>query len=622
MILSEDNIVTVDFETYYDVDYTLRKLSTSEYVRDPRFHAHCVGIKIGSAPTQVYSGEDIPAAIKAIDWSKYALLCHNTAFDGLILTERYGVKPAYYLDTLSMSRALHGTAIRHDLNTVAKIYKLQGKVRAKALNDTKGKLELSDEQLEALMGYCGDDTSDTYELFWRMFETHGYPDDELDMIDVTIRMFTEAILEVDHERAQRALEVETGKKVAALLLSGTTVEHLMSNQKFAELLKQRGYNPPMKLSPTTGELTYAFAKSDAGFQAIIEHPDEGIAALARARLAVKSTINETRAARLMEAGRDSFRLPVLLHYCGAHTTRWSGGNKLNLQNLPRGGELRKSILAPDGFVLVVADSAQIEARVNAWLAGEEQLLSAFRNKRDVYSEFASVAFGYPVDRKKKALDEHGKEYYPQFQEGFIGKTCILGLGYSMGWMKLKNTLEKDKVVIDPGTAQELVDRYRETYSNIPKLWKFMERVLAQMSVAQHGSYKCISWGDSYIQLPNGLKLLYPNLDVKAEGLASGDIRVHEASYHTTKGRSNLYGGLLTENVVQALARCIVGEQLLRINKRYRVVTTTHDEIVACVPAAEAKTALDFMIKEMSTPPTWAPDLPLAAEGGFDVCYSK
>src|SRR5690606_2260190 len=175
-------------------------------------------------------------------------------------------------------------------------------------------------------------------------------------------------------------------------------EDLMSNPKFAALLQQRGVDPPMKISPTTGKVTYAFAKSDLDFQALAKDPR--VADLCEARIRVKSTIGETRAVRFLEAGKDGMCLPILLNYSGTHTHRWSGGNKMNLQNLKRGGELRRSILAPDGHVIVVADSAQIEARVLAWLAGQDDVVEAFRNKCDLYSEFASFVFGYPVDRKK------------------------------------------------------------------------------------------------------------------------------------------------------------------------------------------------------------------------------
>ena len=338
-------IVTLDFETYYDKDYTLSgKMNTSEYVRDDRFHAHGVGIKVGNGKTLWYTGKNIPLALREIDWSKSAMLAHNTAFDGFICSQVYGIKPAFYLDTLSMARAAHGHHMRHDLDTIAKAHGLAGKVKRDALADTKGKQQLTDKEERALGAYCVDDVEDTYKIFWKLFD--HIPDEELQLIDLTLRMFCDPVLRIDIPRVQAELEREVGGKAAALLRSGASVEDLMSNEKFAELLRRAGVNPPMKISPSTGRLTYAFAKSDLDFQTLLQHPNEQVRALAEARIKVKSTIGETRAVRFLEAGKNGMCLPILLNYSGTHTHRWSGGNKRNLQNLTRGGELRRSILAP------------------------------------------------------------------------------------------------------------------------------------------------------------------------------------------------------------------------------------------------------------------------------------
>lgn len=319
-------IVTLDFETFYDKGYTLSgKINTSEYIRDDRFHAHGVGIKVGNGKTLWYTGKNIPLALREIDWARSALLAHNTAFDGFICSHVYDVKPAFYLDTLSMARAAHGHHMRHDLDTVAKAHGFAGKVKRDALADTKGKQQLTDKEERALGAYCVDDVDDTYKIFWKL---HNHiPDEELRLIDLTLRMFCDPVLSVDIPRVQAELEAEIGGKAAALLRSGASIEMLMSNDKFAELLKREGVNPPMKTSPSTGKPTYAFAKSDLDFQKLLQHSNKQVVALAEARLKVKSTIGETRAARFLEAGKDGMKLPILLNYSGAHTHRWSGGNK-------------------------------------------------------------------------------------------------------------------------------------------------------------------------------------------------------------------------------------------------------------------------------------------------------
>lgn len=604
-------IVTLDFETYYDKGYTLSgKINTSEYIRDDRFHAHGVGIKVGNGKTLWYTGKNIPLALREIDWSKCAVLAHNTAFDGFICSQVYGVKPAFYLDTLSMARAAHGHHMRHDLDTVAKAHGFAGKVKRDALADTKGKQQLTDKEERALGVYCVDDVDDTYKIFWKLFD--HIPDEELQLIDMTQKMFNDPILRIDIPRVQEELEKEVGGKTAALLRSGASVEDLMSNEKFAELLRRVGANPPMKISPSTGKPTYAFAKSDLDFQKLLQHSNKQVVALAEARLKVKSTIGETRAVRFLEAGKNGMCLPILLNYSGAHTHRWSGGNKMNLQNLKRGGELRRSILAPKGHVIVVADSAQIEARVLAWLAGQLDIVNAFAMKEDVYKLMASAIYGVPVDQVTK-------------DQRFIGKICVLGLGYGMGHMKLQQTLKQGvmgpPVDISIEECKRIVNIYRSRNYKIRQLWKIMDGIIASMLTGTHGEFGPLTYGKGYIQLPSGLFLQYYGLHGEAE-VRHDDLVVNEATYLTRQGRSKIYGGLLTENVVQALARCIIADQMLEISKKYRVVTMTHDEIVVVCPKKDAKKCLADMLKVMSTAPEWAEGLPLTAEGGYDTSYSK
>jgi hypothetical protein len=326
-------------------DYTLRKLSTSEYVRDERFKAQCVGIKIGDTPVVYIPDKNIEAALATIDWSSCALLGHHTQFDGFILTERFGHVPAYYLDTLSMGRALHSVGMGASLNALAEFYGLGNKL-PDVLDQTKGVLDWPPELMAKAGEYCMVDTQLCYDLFHAMLP--HFNRNELDLIDQTCRMFCEPVLVVDIPRAEAALAREKEEKAAKVAAAARDPLDLRSNVKFANVLRMFHVEPPMKISPTTGEPTYAFAKSDEGFQALMAHDDEAVRTLVEARLAVKSTLTETRAERLLTAGANGNRVPVYLKYYGAHTGRWSAGNKMNLQNLPRGSELRKSLLAPPG----------------------------------------------------------------------------------------------------------------------------------------------------------------------------------------------------------------------------------------------------------------------------------
>lgn len=606
------DVVTLDYETFYGKDYTLSgKINTSEYVRDDRFHVHGVAIKKGNGKTLWYTGRNIALALKEIDWSKTAMVGHNTAFDGFITSEVYGHKPAFYVDTLSMSRATRGHATRHDLDTVAKAFGHGGKVKRDALANTKDKVQLTKDEEAKLGGYAVDDVDDTYRIFWDMYP--HVPDDELRLIDITMRMFCDPVLEIDIPRVKAELENELGAKAAALLRSGAQVDDLMSNDKFARLLQAAGAQLPQKISPSTGKLTYAFAKSDLAFQDLMKNDNDKIRALCEARLKVKSTIGETRANRFLEAGRDGMKLPILLNYSGAHTHRWSGGNKMNLQNLKRGGELRRSILAPKGHVVVVADSAQIEARVLAWLSQQMDIVNAFANKEDVYKLMASAIYGIPVEEVTK-------------DQRFIGKICVLGLGYGMGPQKLQQTLKVGNmgpsVDISEDECRRIVQIYRQKNWKIKAFWKKMDQVITNMTLGIESKEGPLEVGKGFIRLPNGMFLQYFGLHGTAE-ITRDDLVMTETTYLTRTGRTKLYGGLLTENVVQALSRVIIAEQMLKIHDAgYRIVTMAHDEIVIVAKKKDAEKALDFMIKTMSTPPDWAPGLPLAAEGSYDTSYSK
>lgn len=931
-------LVTIDFETYYDAQYTLRKMSTSEYVRDPRFKAHMVGIKIGTRKTKVVPTAQIKTVLKSIDWKTHDLLCHHTQFDGFILSQHYGVVPRRYYDTLSMARALHSNDIGAGLDEVAQFYGKGNKI-AGVVDQMKGVLDLPKELYQDAAVYCANDVDLCLEIFKEMVPQMPKP--EMDLVHHTVAMFCDPVLLVDVPRVEKELQRELQEKEVLLLstigtpkqierrLKGATVDELKeearkkiaSNEGFAELLRAEGIDPPKKVSPAyfkhrdeSRKYAYAFAKTDLEFTALLEHPKKRIRDLVETRLSVKSTIGETRAERFLEAGKNGTRLPVYLRFYGAHTGRWcmkpetevltpngwvmmkswdgqdimqwapdrslswttpamnsfdfvgemirtnsihvcgaytpehtipawttghafkthtaegafgknirvpingiycgerrlsltaaeirllvavqadgniedstnrpirfkfrkirkmerlrwickdagvpldeyatlpertfsisrkhvpqwlwgaktfssellkftaeqrdvflselrywdgsvnsdyvhyttcckgnaemvatlaaldgkaanvntgvreapqstkytvtirersyahitsknwgaepyagkvycpttetgfflvrsegkifvtgnSAGNKMNMQNLPRGGELRRSILAPKGHVLVVADSGQIEARVNAWISEQDDLLQDFADQKegdtvDVYTKFASTVYGHEVTKDDK-------------EQRFVGKVGILGLGYSMGAPKLQSTLAVGAmgpaVFFDIGMCQKIVQAYRRKNNKIVQFWGLCGRIIEDMAAGRTGTYKCLSWEKERLWLPNGMALKYPGLKKVSNG------QYEEWTYLRKGIPTRIYGGLLCENIVQSLARIIVGDQLLAVAAKYRVATTTHDELVALARIAGGERAYKFMHKCMSTPPAWCADLPLSCEGGFDVNYSK
>lgn len=276
----------------------------------------------------------------------------------------------------------------------------------------------------------------------------------------------------------------------------------------------------------------------------------------------------------------------------------SGANKLNLQNLPRGSILRDSIMAPDGYMLVVSDLAQIEARVLAWLAGEEKVLEAFRNKRDLYSEVASQIFDRPVNKKDNP------------DERWVGKAAVLGLGYSMSAPKFQAYCALQGRKLDQGFCFSIVETYRKTYFHIPELWKLIQNnmhLLCQKQEKDVGPH--FTFYNDFIIMPSGRRLRY-------EGLHYDD---GEQAWRLNNGK-RVYGAMIVENLTQALSRDILAQQLLQIHHQYNVVMHTHDEIIACVPENQSEQALKDILTIMTTPPTWGPDLPLDAEAAIGKRY--
>lgn len=619
-------LITVDFETYYDKEYTLKKLSTSEYIRDERFEAHCMGIKHGNKQTRVYRGRDVQRVLEDINWSDRIFLGHHAQFDGLICEHHFGIQPALYACTMSMSRAVHGMhTTRHGLDAIAKLHGLAGKTRDAALNAVIGVRVLPEPLLVSLAEYCRDDTDDTYALFFKLYE--HLTDAELQLIDITIKLFTRPVLHVDIPRVEAELKREMGGKADAVLKTGLSPIQLSSNPQFVAELEKHGVQVPVKISLTTGKIMPALAKNDLEFQKLGDHPKQAVRDLYNARLKVKSTIGESRALRFLTAGSDGKRLPIYLGYCAAHTHRWGGGDKLNAQNLPRisfdktgnpvpgTGELRQSIQAPPGCEIVVVDSGQIEARGLAWQADEHVLMTEFATPGgDPYKRMASTAFNVPFDLVTK-------------DQRFIGKICILGLGYGMGHVKFQITLEQGtmgpKVIIPLDEAKRLVTIYRTLHKAIPAYWRFLEDILKRMMNGMTGSWKCFEYGKGYIRMPSGLFLHYPDLRGHLVEGRNGEPVIQDMSYKGLYSRQKIYGGLLAENITQSVCRDIIAEQMLQVaDAGWRIVMTTHDEIACIAPKKQASRCFDEMMKIMKTTPAWAKGLVLNAEGGHAPNYIK
>ena len=619
-------LITLDFETYYAQDYSLSKLTTEEYIRDKRFEVIGVAVKVGDGITQWFSGShiEIQKYLSTLPWNESALLCHNTLFDGAILAWKFGIKPCIYLDTLCMGRATNGVDVGGSLAYLAERYKLG--VKGTEVLDAKGKniTGFSNSELAQYGEYCKNDVELTYKLFQVL--SSAFPEEELQLIDLTLRMFINPVLEVNDALLIDRLEELKHEK---LQLLGTLKEKLgcedeesvrkklASNKQFAAVLEGFGVEVPMKESKTTGKLTYALAKNDTGFIALTEHEDPFIQQLAAVRLGTKSTIEESRIERFIDIGsRNKGRLPIPLKYYGAHTGRWAGSDKVNFQNLPSRDKkkkaLKNAVVAPEGYKVINCDSSQIEARVLAWLSGQTDLVEEFQLGDDVYSIFASKIYDREITKKDPI-------------ERFVGKTCILGLGYGTGALKLQHTLKTSPPGADltKEKCDEIVKLYRDTNDMIVKLWREGDKALKAMADWQptskpfyYGRNKCVIVEEGGFRLPNGLYIRYPKLQLNTDETKSG------YEYKSRKGPVSLWGGSIVENVVQALARIIVGEQMLKLTERYRPVLTVHDAAVCVVPEDDVDEACAWIVEVMSTPPDWAKGLPVACEAQVGSNYGE
>lgn len=609
------NFLTIDFETYYDSDYSLTKMSTEDYVNDPRFEVILVGVKVNNAPPVWFSGtmEETANFLQQFDIPNSAMNAHNNAFDGLILAVHFGLYPALYCDTMLMAQAILKPYQRSiSLDSCMKAIDL-GIQKGDEVYNMKGRprLSLSPAELQRYANYCMTDCEAEFRLF--KYLAGQLPREELEIIDMTLRMYLQPKLVLDPTLLAEHLQEVQAKKAQSLasLPAGIDKSVLMSNVKFAEILKEYGIDPPVKISATTDKATWAFAKNDAAWKELEEEyeDDPTISAILSARLSAKSTLEETRSQRLLDSSLRYPRFRAPLKYHAAHTGRYGGTEGINIQNFPqaRKSRLRFAIRAPKGFVVLAADLSQIEARIVAWLAGQKDLVQDFENKVDTYSKFATTAYKVETIKGRSKEDDMRR---------FIGKGCILGLGYGMGAPKLKNTLRKDDVKIDLTESYMLVETFRNKYDRIPMLWRRFDRDLAIMAQGGQSKVGPLTLVKDSILLPNGMPIHYNNLRQIQTEKYQGWVYDFAGEVRT------LWGGKVTENVTQALAFVLIKDYAREIKRRLQLqlMMQQHDELDYLVLEKYAEKYALAIAKIMRVRPWWAPDLPVDVEVNFGPTF--
>jgi DNA polymerase len=629
-----------------------------EYIRDPRFKLWglswaVVDLQTGEHHEVWVRAKELAAFFARFDWSKTAVVAQNAAFDVAAIFWHHGVHPCFVFDTLSMGRALHGVEAGNSLKTLAERYELPPKLEGLSPSENIiDELPFAVEQ--TLADYCRHDTWLCIELLLRMLP--AFPASELKLIDMTVRMYTKPWLTLDVTLLQEALKDDTDALAAALALVGRTESELASNDTFADVLRLLAVDPPTKPSPANkANMIYAFAKNDALFQQMLNGDNENVALLCEARLRVKSTQGRTRAQRFIDIASRGL-LPIPLNYWGAGPGRWQAakGSNINMQNMKRGSRLRKAIMAPDGYVVVVGDLSQIEPRVLAYLADYKALLDIFRSGADVYAVFGAEMFGVPGMTK---------ETHPVLRQS--AKSALLGAGYMLGWLSfaaqllvgflgappkrytmvdakqlgisaakaqkflgnewhmlraatIAHTCTRDELLIHCIVAKEIIERYRETAEPVVRFWKFLGDMLTRcLYGGETVSYKCLTFSKEAITLPNGMRILYPALEQGRD--ERGRIQY---TYLKGKKRTTLHPGVLANNVTQGLARVVMSDGMLRVQTRLPVVLTVHDELAAMARKEDGAKALPWVLRQMTKEPPYMPGIPLAAEGGVHERYGE
>lgn len=740
------DILTVDTETYYDSDFSLSKMQTDAYILDPRFEVIGVCVAKNDEDPQWYTGtrdEITWWLVGNYDWASSAVRCHKTLFDGFILTQYFGIKPRLWMDTLAQGRMLLPYLTSHSLANLAKHFGFPDKGTEVIKAMGKRRADFNPMELKEYGDYCRHDTWLCRELGRKM--DPFTPALEMQLIDMTVRMFTEPKLVGDKAEMIRLYDAEVKRKEELLALATTDRETIMSNDKFAAKLEELGVAPPKKISPTTGKETYAFAKSDKEFTDLLEHDDSEVQALVAARIGVKTTIAETRALKFCEMTARG-PLPVYLNFWGAKTTgRYSGGNfclagdtvitvlrdgelldiqllalepddlvwdgqefvahgglvfqgerevihydgitgtpdhkvyvegrdepvelavaareglvlqtggdhrglgrpaadlllgavpvydivncgprnrfvangrvvsNCNWQNMPARGPsagLRKALLAPPGHKVIVGDSSNIELRTVMALAGQWDVVEKLRNGVDLYCDFASKLFGRDITKADKA-------------ERQLGKVAMLSLQYGAGAVRFQEMVriasrnDPNLKPIDQNRAYQIVDLYRSVHDKVVELWERCMYVVlpdiangcSLINVDVNGWF--ITQNDGFGR-PGEPGVMYNDLKYEA--------RNKEWTYRMGKQRVRIFGPKVVENLSQHAAMRIVMWQTARINAKYPVKLSVHDEAVTVVRDQDVAAAREYMEECLAMAPKWCRGfIPVACETGVGESYGQ
>ena len=605
--------VTLDFETYYDKFYSLTKMPQDEYICDPRFETLGCSIAVGDSPPKFYYPDNLREILWGLRLGEKTVLCHHAQFDLAILHWHYGITPGGILCTMSMGRKLKGVG---GLAKLAALYHMPPK--GDAIIHTMGKRlgEFTGLERVKMAEYANHDVSLTRSLC-ECIIPHIDPSD-LRCIDTVVRMFTEPkfIFDTkvlnDHLASVESSMDDLIERVASAFPPDTDIMKVVrSPVKFTEFLEAQGVTPPMAYSEAKMKITPCYNKTFQPFLDLLEHEKPLVRDAVALKLRGNSNLDRTRAKKFLataESPRLAGKAPIYLSYWGAHTGRFSGGSGANWQNLPRNGQLRRSLCAPEGHTMLTVDASQIECRLAAWLCRENKLLDVFRRGDDPYCDFGRTVYGRDITKADKA-------------ERFVSKVAVLGLQYNMGPERFQHHVGQGGQHISEEEAERVVGIYRRKHYGITSMWKRLGRALE--SAANGRGMKVHElvgvYPDGIHIDPGRIKIRYKNL--RKEAVEDEDSHFNtEFFYDDVRGRKvKIYGGKMLENIIQTLAALYIRQKMNDFRRgKLRPLLQVHDEIVFAVPYTDEKRVarvVELVTAMMAFAPEWCQDVPLGAEVG-------
>lgn len=577
------NVLTVDFETYYDREYSLSKMTMIEYIMDGRFQPIMMSYAINDEPVKNVIGyPNIKRILDSIDWNNTVLNAQNTAFDATIIHARFGHTARYYTDTMAMARVTAAHVFEGaSLSAIAKVLQANGvnvppkgkevesalgmhlynaysgtPYIAKKATTEPDEMQRGHTLLMSYVEYCNNDVHLAREAF--KYFTKMITPDEMQYGNMILKCYIEPSLYLDlpiieeeiariHERDE-----QRARYVADQYFNGNQAELrsvCRSVPKFTEFLQGLGgkleheinedtdytFIIPSKYSEKKGRVEPCYSKT---FPPVIEMCDriDEIGDIFRTKLAMSSSIELSRAERFRAIAKLDCGFGMPYTVSGAHTHRLGGSGGLNVQNLSSGRKegqsnaLKRSISAPPGHKVVVFDSSQIELRTGSYIAGDHTTLNLFVAGKDPYSQQAALIYGGNPDEIKK-LAKSGVEPYASIQRP-AGKASLLSNIYGTGAVGFMNYAKLMGVNMTLEEAQHIVKVYRETHPEVVATWNACEVALRGM----------IAGASGYFGGPNG-KLFYYDGSRINHGVCMPGIRLPDGNwlnYHCLSMREREY----------------------------------------------------------------------------------